>query len=321
VNRGAGSQGSAEGPDYRASPRRARDDHRCQAGAARQGSHYREGDMTRLNAPLLLDRYRPVSLLARGGMSSVFRGRDEMLGRDVAIKLFGAGSAEDIERYRDELRVLASLSHHGVVSIVDAGIDLSSPGDPRPFLVMELVRGRTLAARIRERRLSDREIGELGFEVAEALDYVHSQGVIHRDISPANIMLVDYGTTLSRPRARLTDFGIALDRSTKRSTSTADSGTVAYVSPEQVRRAEITTASDIYSLGLVLLQCFTGSLAFEGTPESSMLARLDNEPAGLETVPEPWRQLIRQMTAGKRRLRPSAAEVAEQLRYALRSAT
>jgi serine/threonine protein kinase len=87
-------------------------------------------------APLLLGRYRPTRLLARGGSSMVFRAHDENLGREVAIKLLASGAHEDSARFRDEVRVLAGLRHHGVVSILDAGVDSSSPDDPRPFLVM-----------------------------------------------------------------------------------------------------------------------------------------------------------------------------------------
>lgn len=203
-----------------------------------------------VDAPLLLSRYRPLRRLARGGSSSVYQGRDEVLGRDVAIKLFNAGTPDVVGRQREELRVLASLNHHGVVSVIDAGIDDSTPSDPRPFLVMELVQGVTLHERLATRELSPREIGEIGYEIAEVLEYIHARGVIHRDISPGNIMLVDYGTTFSRARARLTDFGIAIDALTVKTDERGVDGTVAYLSPEQVAEADLTGATDIYSLGL-----------------------------------------------------------------------
>ena len=171
------------------------------------------------DAPLLLNRYRPLRILARGGSSSVYRGRDEILGRDVAIKLFNAGAVADIRKQQEELRMLASLSHHGVVAVIDAGIDDSTPTDPRPFIVMELVRGITVSQSIVDRELSAREIGEIGFEIAEVLEYIHHRGVIHRDITPSNIMLVDYGTQHSRPRARLTDFGISIDTLSRKNES------------------------------------------------------------------------------------------------------
>ena len=275
-----------------------------------------------IDAPLLLERYRPLALLARGGMSTVFRGRDEVLGRDVAIKLFRTGTALDVDRYLGEMQVLAGLSHHGVVSIIDAGIDGSTPSDPRPFLVMELVRGKTIAATLAERELSVHRSGEIGYEVAETLEYIHSNGVIHRDITPSNIMLVDYGTRSSRARARLTDFGIAIDASAPPAPSkTTATGTAAYLSPEQVARQPLTTASDIYSLGLVLLECFTGERAFPGAPVESAMSRITADPEIPRGIPKPWAKLLRSMTARDPEARPSAAEVTEAARLALRSTT
>src|SRR6478752_8852833 len=126
------------------------------------------------SVPLLLGRYRPQQLLARGGSSMVFRARDENLGRDVAVKLFSSGSDDDVARFRTEVGVLAGLRHHGVVSILDAGVDDSAPEDPRPFLVIELVDGDTLRALLNAGQLTTRQIGEVAFEIAEALEYVHT---------------------------------------------------------------------------------------------------------------------------------------------------
>lgn len=271
-------------------------------------------------APLLLRRYRPLGLIAHGGHSLVYRGLDEHLGREVAIKLFTAGGPLEIERFRDEVRVLSGLSHHGVVSILDAGMDESTPEDPRPFLIMELVRGEVLRATLERRELSARRIGELAFEIAEALEYVHDHGVIHRDVTPSNIMLVNYGTTFSRPRARLTDFGIALDAANVRVFDGTTTGTAAYFSPEQASNLPLTPASDIYSLGLVLLECFTNERTFPGEAIESALLRLSTDPVIPKTVPTRWRSLIAQMTARDAAARPTAAEVATAARRELRSA-
>ena len=270
----------------------------------------------KLDAPLLLNRYRPRVLLARGGSAQVYQGVDETLGRQVAIKVFAAGV--DVDKYRDELRVLAGLSHHGVVSIVDAGIDLSTPSDPRPFLVMELVRGTTVRDALRQNPFTVQRVGEIGYEVAEALDYVHSQGVIHRDVSPSNIMLTDYGTISSRPRARLTDFGIAIDVAYAPAPGEAITGTVAYLSPEQVRNVPLGPETDIYALGLVMLECFTDTVAFPGPHIPSALARLDTDPVISKDIPKDWRRLIGRMTQQEPLERPTAAEVADEVRRILR---
>ena len=271
------------------------------------------------DAPLLLNRYRPLRILARGGSSSVYRGRDEILGRDVAIKLFNAGAVADIRKQQEELRMLASLSHHGVVAVIDAGIDDSTPTDPRPFIVMELVRGITVRQAIVGRQLSAREIGEIGFEIAEVLEYIHHRGVIHRDITPSNIMLVDYGTQHSRPRARLTDFGISIDTLSHENESEELFGTIAYVSPEQALNEPLGPASDIYSLGLVLIECFAREVAFPGAPVVSAVARMTRDPEIPPWVDARLAPILASMTLREPAGRPSAGELIEALRAALRA--
>ena len=271
------------------------------------------------DAPLLLNRYRPLRILARGGSSSVYRGRDEILGRDVAIKLFNAGATADIRKQQEELRMLASLSHHGVVAVIDAGIDDSTPTDPRPFIVMELVRGITVRQAIAGRELSAREIGEIGFEIAEVLEYIHHRGVIHRDITPSNIMLVDYGTQHSRPRARLTDFGISIDTLSHKNESEELFGTIAYVSPEQALNEPLGPASDIYSLGLVLIECFAREVAFPGTPVVSAVARMTRDPEIPPWVDARLAPILASMTLREPAGRPSAGALIEALRAALRA--
>jgi len=271
-----------------------------------------------LNAPLLLGRYRPLSLIGRGGSAFVYRGRDEYLGRDVAIKVFAAGRESDLEQYRRELRLLASLTHHGVVSIIDAGIDDSSPEDPRPFLVMQLVEGQTVREFFASNPRSVRRIGEIGFEVAEALDYVHSKGLVHRDITPSNIMLETHGAATFRPRARVTDFGIAITSASPEPEGDAVAGTIAYLSPEQVRKHRLTPATDVYSLGLVLLECFTGRMAFPGNSAQSAVIRTATDPEIDASVPAPWSTLLTEMLDRNPASRPTAAQAAERMRAALR---
>lgn len=266
--------------------------------------------------PALLGRYRPHRILGRGGMATVYQATDELIGREVAIKLFRAATPLDLGRHRSELRVLGSLGHHGVVTLIDAGTDDSAPDDPRPFLVMELIRGRDLGRELAERAFSPREIAEIGFDLAEALEYVHARGVVHRDIKPSNVMLVQYGTSAYRARAKLTDFGIALDAEGARLTvDEATTGTAAYLSPEVVRRGDPTPASDVYALGLVLLECFTRELAYPGDAVQSAVERLVTDPPIPDDLPGAWGPILTAMTEREPSRRPTAAELAVAFRH------
>src|SRR4029079_3005132 len=138
--------------------------------------------------------------------------------------------------------------------------------------------------------LTPRAIAEIGYDLAEALDYVHSRGIVHRDIQPSNVLIVEYGTAEFRAHARLTDFGIALDSAQARGYEESNTtGTAAYLSPEQVLRDLIGPASDVYSLGLVLLESFTLHRAFPGEPVASAMARLRADPFIPEQLGENWR--------------------------------
>jgi eukaryotic-like serine/threonine-protein kinase len=255
-------------------------------------------------------------------MATVYRAVDETLGREVAIKMFRTGAAADLTRHEEETRVLASLSHHGLVTLLDAGIDDSIPEERHPFLVMELVEGANLEDTLAQRSLNAREISEIAYDMGEALEFVHAHGVVHRDIKPSNILLVEYGTSQFRTRARLTDFGIALDAESARLTSDqATTGTAAYLSPEQARRQEVTSASDVYSLGLVLLQCFTGSLAFPGEAIESALARLTSDPTIPDDLPGEWPTILRGMLARDPADRPDIAELTITFRQAVIAAS
>jgi eukaryotic-like serine/threonine-protein kinase len=272
--------------------------------------------------PALLGRYRPHRVIGRGGMATVYQATDEMIGREVAIKLFLTSTPLDLGRHRSELRVLGALSHHGIVTLIDAGTDDSAPADPHPFLVMEYIRGQDLGHALRNRALSSREIGEIGFDLAEALEYVHARGIVHRDIKPSNVMLVEYGTSAYRVRAKLTDFGIALDAEGARLTvDEATTGTAAYLSPEVVRRAEPTPASDVYALGLVLLECFTRELAYPGDAVQSAVERLVTDPPIPDELPGRWTELLRAMTDRDPAKRPSAADLAVAFRREIMDAS
>lgn len=262
--------------------------------------------------PLLGDRYRLVERIGAGGMAEVWRAADERLGRDVAVKLFRDEAGTDVARNQDEVRTLARLSHPGLVGVYDVGETGRDDGLPgqRGFVVMQLVDGGTLGEVLAGgQRLAHREIAHIGGQVADALAYVHGEGIIHRDVKPGNVLLSQDG------RALLADFGIArLVDATSRHTRTGDTiGTPAYFAPEQVAGEAVGPASDVYALGLVLLECFTGRREYDGTAVESALARLSRRPAVPTDLPPGWTQILTTMTERDPAARPSAADVAAAL--------
>jgi serine/threonine protein kinase len=264
---------------------------------------------------LLGERYWLEAVLGRGGMSTVFRAHDQVLGRSVAIKVFTQSSATDTSRQESELGVLASLNHHGLVNLFDAGVDVGDDGHRHRFLVMEFVRGTDLQSRLAASPISPRHIAEIGFDIAEALEYVHGNNVVHRDIKPSNILLVDYGNGAPRARAKLSDFGIALSEDMERMTREgATTGTAAYLSPEQATGSDVGPQSDVYSLGLVLLECFTRHVEFPGTIVESAVARVTRNPVIPDDLPVHWQSLLGAMTARRPGDRPGPRELVASLR-------
>ena len=263
---------------------------------------------------ILGNRYRLDEAIGHGALSTVYRAHDEQLGRDVAIKRFDVGTV-DSARQEGELAILASLNHHGLVTMLDAGVEYDEKGRAVRYIVMPLIRGINLQDRLRGPRIPTRNIAEIGYDIAEALEYVHARNVIHRDVKPSNILLVDYGNGATRARAALTDFGIAVSQDIERLTADGTTtGTAAYLSPEQASGAGVGPASDIYSMALVLLQCFTRAIEYPGGAVESAVARLSRNPVIPSYVPERWRELLESMTARDPRDRPSAREVVSAIR-------
>jgi serine/threonine protein kinase len=256
---------------------------------------------------VLADRYELHEVLGRGGMADVHRATDRVLSRQVAVKVLRDTAGNETERLRftAEARTLARLNHLGLVMVLDAGITAE-----QPFLVMELVEGSTLSQLCAQGPVDPSRVRSVGAVVADALAYAHAQGIIHRDVKPGNVLL---GTGR---RIKLADFGIArLIGDTVRHTQTGHAiGTAAYLSPEQVQGEELTTATDVYSLGLVLLEALTGERAYPGTPTEAALARLSRAPRIPHDLPDDWPALLTAMTALEPTDRPGAAEVAAQLR-------
>ena len=272
-----------------------------------------------VSTDVLGGRYLLGGVIGRGGMSTVYTARDQNLGRDVALKLFApqTADADELKRQEAEIRLLATLNHPSLVTLFDAGVDTRVPDQPRPFLTMELVDGQDLRSRLRHSRVPLDEVSVIGAGVADALAYVHGLGIIHRDIKPANILLIQV-----RPgepvRPKLTDFGIARIVDGTRLTATGTMvGTAAYLSPEQAMGSPLSPASDIYSLGLVLLECIKGTVEYPGSAVESAVARLHRAPEIPADLPAQWQHLLASMTALEPLERPSAADLEVALRHAL----
>ena len=232
--------------------------------------------------------YEIVSPLGSGGMGEVYLARDTRLARDVAIKALPTEFARDperVSRFRREAQTLAGLNHQNVAAIYG----LEETGDTL-HLVLELVDGESLAARLAREPLSPRDALAIGIQVASAIEAAHERGIIHRDLKPANIMISRAGI------AKVLDFGLArTDPGLTSSANLSDSptlaerpdataagvilGTAAYMSPEQARGKTVDRRSDVWSFGCVLFECFAGRPAFAGETASDLIARiLEREP-------------------------------------------
>lgn len=266
---------------------------------------------------LLSGRYRIGDLIGRGSQSGVYSAFDELLQRDVAVKLFrdDPGNTDHARRQDEEVRILAGLSHHALVTLLDAGADLSDPRQRRTYLVMELVRGPDLRERAAHGPLSASHLALIGHDLADGLAYIHHHGIVHRDVKPANILLVDYDSNDSRPRAKLSDFGVAMILGDGQLTGSSESsGTPQYLSPEQAASEPVGPASDVYSLGLVLLEGLTGKPAYPGAPIASALARLLRDPHIPDGVAPKWAALLASMLSREPSARPGARDVSLALR-------
>lgn len=234
------------------------------------------------------DRYVLEERIASGGMADVWRGLDEVLQRQVAVKVMRADpDNEEIfaERFRDEALHSAALLHTNITTVFDYGED-----DHLTYLVMELVAGHPLSAVIRERgALPPETVRSVLAQAALALGTAHEAGVVHRDVKPANILVRDDGVV------KLTDFGIARAMDAIGHTRVGEMlGTPNYISPEQAVGGQATGASDLYALGVVAHEMLTGIRPFDrGTPIATALSHVNETPPPLDdTVPSELRAVV-----------------------------
>ncbi|MFT3859051.1 MAG: protein kinase [Aquabacterium sp.] len=259
------------------------------------GSNVHHGDLV----SRIVGRYEVRDCLGRGGMATVYRAHDPDIGRDVALKFLHASLCEDEdcrERFLREARAAGGLSHPNIVIVHDVG-----QIEGRPYMAMELLEGDSLADVLSEGKpLPVRDAVVMGIQLARALDYAHTRGIVHRDIKPGNIMCLKGGQTI-----KVTDFGIAHMDSGSGEQHTRSGevlGTPQYMSPEQTLGEKIDGRSDLFSAGVVLYQMLSGQRPFQGDSMVSIALKIaKDQPTPLDKLrpdlPTPLRRIVERCLA------------------------
>ncbi len=245
-------------------------------------------------------RYRLGPVLGRGGMADVYWAHDQVTGDDVALKLLRPTDPSMARWLGREQAALSRLDHPAIVRLRATGMV-----DGRPYLVLDLIRGRSLADILQDGPLTVGRTAELGAHLAAGLAHAHAAGVTHRDVKPANVLVDDAG------RPHLADFGIA--RLSAVTTATAAGlvlGTASYLAPEQVRAEPVGPPADVYALGVVLIECLTGERCFPGSFQEAAMAHLARPPEVPAQLPVDLRRTLSGATAMDPAERPSAAALA-----------
>ena len=254
-------------------------------------------------------RYKLISRIASGGMGEVWQAHDEVILRDVAIKILKPeylGDPGFLERFRTEARHAAMVDHEGIANVFDYGEDGGSA-----FLVMELVPGDSLAKILeRDKRLPDEKVLDIVSQTARALHEAHIAGLVHRDVKPGNLLITPGG------QVKITDFGIARVADQVSLTATGQvMGTVQYLAPEQATGKPATPSTDIYSLGIVAYEALKGSRPFTGETQMAIaMSQINDAPAPLpEDINPAVAALVMSCLSKKPQGRPSTAlDLAEQ---------
>ncbi|WP_344923347.1 serine/threonine-protein kinase [Streptosporangium oxazolinicum] len=266
----------------------------------------------------LAGRYRLSTRIGAGGMGEVWKGEDVVLARTVAVKVLLPGRTDDpgfLVRFQGEARAMATINHPGVVDVYDYGVHEVPGAGATAYLVMKFVDGEPLDRLLgRLRRVAPGAAMDLIAQAASALQAVHDQGIVHRDIKPGNLLVRSDGTLV------LTDFGIARSDTASRLTDAGMVlGTAAYCAPEQAEGAPVTPAVDIYALGVVAYECLAGQRPFDGdTPVTIALKHIREAPPPLPPdIPPAVRALVeRSLAKDPARRFPSAAAMSAAARQA-----
>jgi serine/threonine-protein kinase len=249
------------------------------------------------------DRYRLIKRIATGGMGEVWQAQDEVILRQVAIKILKQqymGDPDFVERFRTEAKHAAMINHDGIANVYDYGED-----DGSAYLVMELVPGESLSSILeREKTLPEQQVISIIAQTALALDAAHREGLVHRDIKPGNLLISPDG------QVKITDFGIARVANQVSLTQTGQvMGTVQYLAPEQATGKPASASGDIYSLGIVAYEALAGKRPFKGETQMAIaMAQINETPPPLpEHIDAKLQKLIMDCMAKKPDQRPSSA--------------
>ena len=262
-----------------------------------------------------VSHYKVTGQLGRGGMGVVYEGQDTRLGRRVALKFLPpelADSATTLERFQREARAASALNHPNICTVYSI-----EQHEGRPFIVMELLEGETLADLVSRGAIARSQVVELGIQIADALESAHAKGIVHRDIKPANVFVN------SRGQAKILDFGLAKFDTGREGVPSGSQmqtmehltavgttmGTVAYMSPEQARGLPTDARTDLFSLGTVLYQMATGALPFQGNTSAVVFDAILNRD------PEPATEANPDLPAGLNNILSKALEKDRTLRF------